>query len=188
MCSFKKQRPARGALKHISNIISHKSVTGMVPLEMLQNWRAIAPYDDMNNRAAWPSNIRPEIEDFVGCKFHFISLVNMYKAHCKYFAKIIWNFQQHSECIVSLVPYAFSCDIHVYPVKYFLNIIVFSSAVLQSISYNNKTINVINKISSSVVKHSLTPSPYQTTAEQIQTWCCKALALTALYCSSIEIN
>lgn len=143
---LRKQRPARGALKHISNIIWHKSVTRMVPLEMLQNWRAIAPYAGMNNRAAWPSNIRPKIEDFVGCKFHFISLVNMYKAHCKYFAKIIWNFQQHSEFIVTLVPYypyAFSCDIHVYPVKYFLKIIVFSSAVLQSINYNNKTINVI---------------------------------------------
>lgn len=87
---------------------------------MLQNRRAIAPCADTSDRAAWPSNIFPEIEHFEGCNFHFISLVNIYKAHCKYFAKVIWNFQQHSEFIVSLVPYypyVISYEIHVYSVN-----------------------------------------------------------------------
>lgn len=108
-----KQNPAGETLKHMNNIISPKWVTRRVPHEILQNWRAIYPCAGMKNKASWPSNIRPDIKHFFSCKFHFISLVNMLKTYCMYFAKNIWNFQQHSKFIVSLVPYypfTFSCD------------------------------------------------------------------------------
>lgn len=104
--NFRKQRPARGALMNISSIISHESVTRMVFHEVLWNQRAIASCTRMNETAAWPSNIRSKIEHFVGCKFHFIFLLNVYKSHQhSVFEKTILNFWQHSEFIVLQVHY-----------------------------------------------------------------------------------